>query len=69
MRLDESGNGYWADEGKIFYNANDNIFYGDFVSLGTRIDRNGNVVKEEMGVDIIEIDIPDDYVFGGHKII
>ena len=68
MKLVE-GNKYQADEGKIFYNANDNIFYGDSVSLGTRIDREGNTVNEIIGIDIIEIDIPDDYVFGGHKII
>ena len=68
MKLVE-GNKYQADEGKIFYNANDRIFYGDSVSLGTRIDKEGNTVKEVIGIDIIEIDIPDDYVFGGHKII
>ena len=68
MKLVE-GNKYQADEGKIFYNANDNIFYGDSVSLGTRIDKEGNTVNEIIGIDIIEIDIPDDYVFGGHKII
>lgn len=68
MKLVE-GNKYQADEGKIFYNANDNIFYGDSVSLGTRIDKEGNTVKEVIGIDIIEIDIPNDYVFGGHKII
>lgn len=68
MKLVE-GNKYQADEGKIFYNANDNIFYGDSVSLGTRIDKEGNTVNEIIGIDIIEIDIPDDYVFSGHKII
>ena len=68
MKLVE-GNKYQADEGKIFYNANDHIFYGDHVSLDTRIDKEGNTVKEVIGIDIIEIDIPDDYVFGGHKII
>ena len=68
MKLVE-GNKYQADEGKIFYNANDNIFYGDSVSLGTRVDKEGNTVNEIIGIDIIEIDIPDDYVFGGHKII
>ena len=68
MKLVE-GNKYQADEGKIFYNANDHIFYGDSVSIGTRIDKEGNTVKEVIGIDIIEIDIPDDYVFGGHKII
>ena len=41
MKLVE-GNKYQADEGKIFYNANDHIFYGDSVSLGTRLDKEGN---------------------------